>query len=379
MNQANSAGSSNSNGKEPELSVQTANQRWQRRISERHYTEDTYRDRTPVMEYPSGTSPWASSPEASRTSFSNDIPREELPGPAYTAGAIPESDDAATHPTNGAHEHEGGWTPEQQHQWQQQQQQDQSQQHQQHQYQQHQQQGSQEENRRPAQSRYHNVPQQQRQHQPQYKLQAKITGLERASKKDSILKFDVYVRNRFYVVRQAEQAKLTVHQTNLPKFRTTQFRDIRRTHSEFQKFASHLIGANPEALVPAVPPASTSAGIGTEEDDARTKANMQRWLNVVCSNDVLMRDEEMVFFVESDFGYSPVARKKQPATGVRRKYLKQFQPPPDDTPELLESRPIVKSFYLGSMDAQQKVDKVVKHRRCEFWPGIDIARYVLTT
>ncbi|KAK4624120.1 Vacuolar protein sorting-associated protein 17 [Fulvia fulva] len=356
------ASSSGSSGKQPADRIQP-NLRFQRRISERHYTEDSYRERTPVMEYPSGTSPWASSPEASRAGSSNDIPHEDLPGPAFAAGAIPESDDAASSAAhaNGAHEHEGGWTPEQQHQWQQQQ--HQSQQHQQHQYQQHHQQGSQEENRRPAQSRYHNVPQQQRQHQPQYKLQAKITGLERAGKKDSILKFDVYVRNRFYVVRQAEQTKLTVHQTNLPKFRTTQFRDIRRTHSEFQKFASHLIGANPEALVPAVPPASTSAGLGTEEDDNRTKANMQRWLSVVCSNDVLMRDEEMVFFVESDFGYSPVARKKQPATGVRRKYLKQFQPPPDDTPELLESRPIVKSFYLGSMDAQQKVDKVVKHRR----------------
>lgn len=76
-----------------------------------------------------------------------------------------------------------------------------------------------------------------------------------------------------------------------------------------------------------------------------------------------MRDEEMVFFVESDFGYSPVVRKKQPATGVRRKVLKQFAPPPDDTPELLESRPIVKAFYLGSMDNQQKLDRVVKNRR----------------
>jgi hypothetical protein len=90
---------------------------------------------------------------------------------------------------------------------------------------------------------------------------------------------------------------------------------------------------------------------------------MQRWLNTVCSNNVLMRDEEMVFFVESDFGYSPVVRRKQPATGVRRKYIKQFAPPPDDTPELLEARPIVKSFYLGTMDLGQKVDKVVKSRR----------------
>jgi len=76
-----------------------------------------------------------------------------------------------------------------------------------------------------------------------------------------------------------------------------------------------------------------------------------------------MRDEEMVFFVESDFGYSPVVRKKQPATGVRRKMLKQFAPPPDDTSELMESRPIVKAFYLGSMDGQQKLDRVVKNRR----------------
>jgi hypothetical protein len=37
------------------------------------------------------------------------------------------------------------------------------------------------------------MPPQQRQHMPQYKLQAKITGMERSGKKDPILKFDVYV------------------------------------------------------------------------------------------------------------------------------------------------------------------------------------------
>ncbi|OBW68429.1 MAG: Uncharacterized protein AUREO_015110 [Aureobasidium pullulans] len=191
--------------------------------------------------------------------------------------------------------------------------------------------------------------QQQQQQQPpqqprkQHKLQAKITALERTGRKDPVLRFDVY--------------------TNLPKFRTTQFRDVRRTHSEFVKFADHLISSNPDAFVPAVPPPLTAAGVGTEEDEVRVKASMQRWLNTVCSNHVLMRDEEMVFFVESDFGYSPVVRRKQPATGVRRKYIKQFAPPPDDTPELLEARPIVKSFYLGTMDLGQKVDKVVKSRR----------------
>jgi len=306
------------------------NLRFQRRQSERAFYEESYRDATPTMEYPSGASPWASSPEASRTSFGGEVPREDLPAPA-----VEEANGGSS--SYHQQQHEGGWTPEQhQGQWQQ------------HQPPQGQQSyGSSEEARRSASARYHNVPpqqqQQQRQHVPQYKLQAKITGLERTGKKDPILRFDVY--------------------TNLPKFRTTQFRDIRRTHSEFQKLASHLTASNPEALVPAVPPASSSAGMGTDEDEARTKTALQRWLNVICSNDVLMRDEEMIFFVESDFGYSPVVRKRQPATGVRRKVLKQFAPPPDDTPELLESRPIVKGFYLGSMDAQQKIDKVVKHRR----------------
>lgn len=123
------------------------------------------------------------------------------------------------------------------------------------------------------------------------------------------------------------------------------------------------MSANPEALVPAVPPPVTAAGAGTDEDDNRVRAMMQRWFNYTCSNEMLMRDDEMVLFVESDFGYSPLVKMKQPATGVRRKILKQFAPPPDDTPELAEARPTVKLFYLGTMDAGHKVDKMVKARR----------------
>ncbi|PNY28731.1 Vacuolar protein sorting-associated protein 17 [Tolypocladium capitatum] len=199
--------------------------------------------------------------------------------------------------------------------------------------------------RQPASADAH--PEQGRQPQkpthPQFRLQAKITGLERTGKKDPVLRFDVH--------------------TNLPRFRTTQYRDVRRLHSEFAKLGEHLISANPEALVPAVPPPVTAAGAGTDEDEARVKAMMQRWFNYVCSNEVLMRDDEVVLFVESDFGYSPLVKMKQPATGVRRKILKQFAPPPDDTPELADARPTVKLFYLGTMDAGHKVDKMVKARR----------------
>lgn len=208
--------------------------------------------------------------------------------------------------------------------------------------------------------RYHARP---RQNVPQYKLHAKVTGLERTGRKDPVIRFDVYVRHLNLASMKNMILKSMPNQTNLPKFRTTQFRDVRRTHHEFEKLQKHLVATNPEAFVPAVPPAVTSAGAGTDEDEARVKANIQRWLNTVCGNEVLMRDEEMVFFVESDFGYSPVVKHKEPATGMRRKMIKQFQPPPDDTPELADARPVVKLFYLGTMETGQKVDKVVKARR----------------
>lgn len=129
------------------------------------------------------------------------------------------------------------------------------------------------------------------------------------------------------------------------------------------KYAEHLMSANPEALVPAVPPSTTAAGAGTEEDENKVKTNMQRWFSVVCSNDILIRDEETQLFVESDFGYSPVVRRKQPATGMRRKVIKQFAPPPDNCVELAEARPVVKNFYLNSMGSGQKLDTLIKHRR----------------
>lgn len=45
---------------------------------------------------------------------------------------------------------------------------------------------------RPGAARYHNARQQRP--VPQYKLQAKITALERSGRKDPVLRFDVYVR-----------------------------------------------------------------------------------------------------------------------------------------------------------------------------------------
>lgn len=177
-----------------------ANLRFQRRISERAFSETSYRDSSNNMEYPgAGTSPWASSPEASRTSFSSDVPREDLPEPAMQregqagTGGVSAANGEEQQQQTYQYGQAGSWSPEQQHQWQQQQQQAQHQ-HQQPAHQEHQPvRPPGEENKRPQSARYHGVPPQQRQHMPQYKLQAKITSMERSGKKDPILKFDVYV------------------------------------------------------------------------------------------------------------------------------------------------------------------------------------------
>ncbi|CAN6630091.1 vacuolar protein sorting-associated protein 17 [Trichomonascus vanleenenianus] len=176
-----------------------------------------------------------------------------------------------------------------------------------------------------------------------YKLITKITGLERNGKKDPIIRFDAY--------------------TTLPRFRTTTFKDIRRTHGEFVKLFDHLNGNNAECFVPSVPPAVTSAGAGTEEDEAKIKLRMQLWLDRVTSNPILARDEEFVYFIEADFGYAPVVKKKPPATGLTRKTLKQFQPPPDEVTELHEFRPLVKQVYLHSTETLNKLEKATKCRR----------------
>ncbi|KAJ5833677.1 hypothetical protein N7474_001988 [Penicillium riverlandense] len=277
-------------------------------------------------DHSTGSSPWGS-PRADRTTFAgNDVPSSPLPGQEQSADEAEQSQQQS--PNLSAQLQRAQLADsEEQAQFATQQPQHASQQQQ---------------SSHPA--RYHPGPRSNaRPPAPAYKIQGKITSLERTGKKDPILRFDIH--------------------TNIPKFRTTQYRDVRRTHSEFVKLADHLISANPEALVPAVPPPVTPAGAGTDEDEIRVKSSMQRWLNYVLSNDVLTQDDEMVLFVESDFGYSPVVRMKQPATGVRRKMLKQFAPPPDDTPELQAARPTVKMFYLGTMDANHKVDRVVKARR----------------
>ena len=153
-------------------------------------------------ENPAGPSPWQSSPQPTRKStFNGSDAASEPPSPTaqqrHVAGSqrySADSDDQGqrsmgassqslepsveaqghAQPQSVSNSQERGTTQQQSRQPQQQQ-------------------------HRPNQpSRYHGaVQQRQRQNAPQYRLTAKVTGLERSGRKDPVIKFDVHVRRAF--------------------------------------------------------------------------------------------------------------------------------------------------------------------------------------
>lgn len=153
-------------------------------------------------DHPTGGDPWASSPQASRSSFShpptNDIPSSPLPPQASPYGENSENygfmgeHDGQDHPNtaseNGEHlpqpQSPGQDAPQAPL-------------------------PPQGEQKAPQQGqqpqRYHGA-RPQRQQQQNYKLSAKVTGLERNGKKDPILRFDVYVCA--YTTQQMEQMRI---------------------------------------------------------------------------------------------------------------------------------------------------------------------------
>lgn len=143
---------------------------------------------------------------------------------------------------------------------------------------------------------------------------------------------------------------------------------MRRTHGEFAKLADHLIATYPECIIPAVPPSVTSYGAGSEEDERITRDAMQHWFNIVLAKPPIVPDDEVRYFIESDFGYSPMVDKGNPTSGLKRRAIKAQGPPPEQTPELAAARSAIKQFYLDAEKTHGKLDKVMRHRRREPFP-----------
>lgn len=182
-----------------------------------------------------------------------------------------------------------------------------------------------------------------------YSLMVRVTGLERfgslSNKKENpTINFDC--------------------SSNIPTFRKKNHRNIRKSIQEFRLLVKYLNNSIPESFIPSLPSPYTNYGIGNEEDHDTTIRSFQVWFNRICSNPLILRNEELAFFIESDFNtYTPVNKVTLQVSGLKRKTLKQLAPPYDEVIELAEFRPMVKSIYLLVQDIQDKLLKSSKSRR----------------
>lgn len=159
--------------------------------------------------------------------------------------------------------------------------------------------------------------------------------------------------------------KLAARVVGLKAFRKDTYRDVRRTYREIEAFYKFLIYNNVEVFVPALPQISATYTAMSPEWIHCIQASLQLWFNRVCANPLLAKNHEFSLLLEQpDFGYVP--SKTKPAasaiipTGIKRKTLKQFQPPPDSCEKLAKFRPMVKEIYLTAGKIVEKLERCLK-------------------
>lgn len=179
-----------------------------------------------------------------------------------------------------------------------------------------------------------------------YSIVVNLRAVEKNKAANPILRFDATV-------------------TGLARYRQHEYKDIRRTYHEAVKFNKYLSMANLEVFVPTLPSSVTSYPPGGDEETHQLMEDWQEWFDRVTGNPILARDEEFMYFIESDYGYSVInsAHKTSVASGLIRKTLKQLSAPYDPYVELAEFRPMVKMAYLEFQKLSKALDRNCKTER----------------
>lgn len=179
-----------------------------------------------------------------------------------------------------------------------------------------------------------------------YSIKITLRGIEKNKPHNPILRFDAAVQG-------------------LPPFRQLAYANVRRTYNEVVRFNQFLTISNVECFVPVIPPAATSYPPGGEDEQRQLLAVWQEWFDRVTANPILVRDEEFVYFIESDFGYAVINLQKKAlvASGLVRKTLKQLAPPFDPYTQLAEFRPVIKALYLQFQKLHKLMDRKQKCER----------------
>ncbi|KAJ7368581.1 Vps5 C terminal like-domain-containing protein [Mycena albidolilacea] len=168
---------------------------------------------------------------------------------------------------------------------------------------------------------------------PEPYLRVRITNLDR-NRRDILVKLDA--------------------QTNLSNFTGNTYRNVSRSYLEFQQFYDSVIHSNPQTIVPALPLAQTSAPTD-EEDDRLVKIMLQRWITRVCEDPILVHDEDLRAFIESDFGYQPTPRPRRKTAssfGIMRRGV------PDEDEDLQRARFELTKLEGQFFDTAKAVDKL---------------------
>ncbi|KAG0709860.1 Vps5 C terminal like-domain-containing protein [Suillus ampliporus] len=169
-------------------------------------------------------------------------------------------------------------------------------------------------------------------------LRVRITGMDR-NRRDILFKLDA--------------------QTTLTNFTGTTYRNVSRSYLEFQQFYEALINNCPHTIIPALPLAQTSAPTD-EEDDRLVRIMLQRWLTRICEDPIVIHDEELRSFIESDFGYQPTPRPRR-KTGSGFGLIRRGVPDEDEI--LQRARFELTKLETQFFDAAKAIDKLAITRK----------------
>lgn len=162
--------------------------------------------------------------------------------------------------------------------------------------------------------------------------------------------------------------KFNAKVTKLSGFRKETYKNVRRTFKELESLYKYLIYNNIEVFVPALPIVTSLYTPLSPEFVASVTNSFQDWFNRICANPILIKNKEFALFLEqNDFSYAPSKTKPSTnsviATGLKRKTLKQFNPPYDGCEFLARYRPMIKEVHLSSQKLIDKLDKYLRYQR----------------
>ena len=163
------------------------------------------------------------------------------------------------------------------------------------------------------------------------------------------------------------------YDTDIPLFRRKKSNKIKKTIQEFKEFYKYLNTFVLESFVPSLPLPYTHFGISNPEDYETVLYQYQIWFDRVVKDPLIISNEEFVYFIESDFNtYYPINHNGSNGDtsnsslirygGIKRRTMKQFQPPYDNNSNLAEFRPLVKNVYHLCQSIQNCILLMEKNR-----------------